>query len=710
MKTKPTTLLSEIEQSNRLEALLNAQSVAIVGASADPTKINGRPIAYMLANGYQGKIYPVNPGRHEIQGLKSYASLSAINEPIDLVVIGLAAAQVESVIQEGISVGVKAFIVFSSGFAELNAEGQAMQSRLTALAKEHDIVIIGPNCLGIANSRTALLATFTTALESHQLKRGKFSFITQSGALGAYWLDIVLSSGIGFAQWITTGNECNVDIAQAIDFLVDDPDTQVIGLYLEDSRNSLALRAALERAALAGKSVIAIKAGSSQAGAAAAASHTGALAGDDALYEACLNQYGALRVSSLTEMMDAARLLLNDATPSGSRIAVMSVSGGAGVLIADAFEPQGLELPALKEETKEALRSILPSFVQPNNPLDITGQVLQDTPMIANAMAALSEDRDLNAIVLFIGMMHSIADAFVEALSQARQTVHCPIIVIWVGAMDESIHALEKIGIPVFLDIPQATNAIASCLQQKNVLSQIQLKGPKELPSPLTQIESQASTLTEWDGKQLLGQHKILQVPQGWLLQPGDPCPPDASFPLAAKLQSTQLLHKSDAGGVILNIQDEQSLDIAVRKLHSIGQSLGIDVQGILVESMLPFDHEILLGLRQDPRFGPVLTLARGGVEAELDPDVTNLLLPADAKDIEKSLRSLRHAKILQGYRGRPRIDIPSISKKIAELCHWFEQQTLREVEINPLALKNDQAFALDALITPLKIDQNSSQ
>lgn len=687
--------------THRLEALLNARSVAIVGASTDPLKITGRPIAYMQANGYTGNIYPVNPGRTEVQGLKCYPSISAISEPVDLAIIGTAAANVEAYIQEGIAAGVKAFVVFSSGFAELDESGRAMQERLTALAQAHNVAIVGPNCLGVANSRSGLIATFTTALESHELLRGNFSFISQSGALGAYWMDIVLRNSIGFAQWITTGNECNVDVAEAIDFLVDDPDTQVIGLYLEDARNTRALRRSLERAALAGKPVIAIKAGSSQAGAAAAASHTGALAGDDALYDTCLKQYGALRVDSLTEMMDAARLLLHNATPLGPQLLVMSVSGGAGVLIADACEPHNIQLPELKPEIKEALRPVIPSFVHPNNPLDITGHVLQDTPMIARAMRTVSADKDLNAIVLFIGMMHSIADSFVDALAEARRSIHCPIIVIWVGAMDESIQTLEHAGIPVFLDIPQATTAMARCLWLSKAHRTIQERGSTPLPAPTVGAARALAPLSEWQGKQLLRQHKALPLPQSWLLQPGDPCPVAATFPLVAKLQAPDLLHKSDAGGVILHINDASALEAAVHKLHDIGRTLKLQMEGVLVEPMLAYDHELLLGLRQDLLFGPVLTLARGGVEAELDPDVVNLLLPASAQDVEQALESLRCAALLHGYRGRPAADIPAISQHIAKLCAWFEQQALREVEINPLVVKGDQIFALDALITP---------
>lgn len=703
MDISPTN--GSLQRSSRLDALLNARSVAVIGASADAAKISGRPISYMLARGYGGAIYPVNPARSEVQGLLCYPSIAAIGKPVDMAIIGTAAEHVEGAIREGIAAGVKGFVVFSSGFAELDDAGRQLQSRLTQLSQEHDVAILGPNCLGVANSRTGLLATFTTALESHALRHGAFSFVSQSGALGAYWMDIVLRAGIGFSQWITTGNECDVDAAEAIHHLVDDPHTQVIGLYIEDIRRTAAFRAALERAARSGKPVIAIKAGSSQAGAAAAASHTGALAGDDALYDACLRQHGALRVRSLTEMMDLARLLLHKAVPAGPRLAVMSVSGGAGVLIADACEPLNLELPPLRPDMVQALAPALPSFVHPNNPLDITGNVLQDTQMISRVMGILASDRDTHGIVLFIGMMHSIADAFVEALSHARSNTPIPIIVIWVGAMESSIQALEKVGIPVFLDIPQAMQALAQgiCLaRSQSKIRQIREGEPFVFSSPPAEKGQSLAMLSEWESKRLLATQMHVQIPKGWLLQQDEATPEELPYPLVAKLQSDQLLHKSDSGGVVLGIRNAHELQAARDKLQAIGTQLNIPIQGILVEPMLPFDHELLLGLRQDARFGPVLTLARGGVEAELDPDVVNLLLPASAADVEQMLRKLRCFKLLQGYRNKPGVDITNLAHNIASLSDWFQNQSLRELEINPLAIKGNATWALDALAAPL--------
>ena len=686
----------------RLAALLDARSVAVVGASADPAKISGRPLAYMLARGYAGALYPVNPTRDEVQGLRSHPSLAAIGQPVDLAIVSTPAAQVEAVIAEGIAAGVKAFVVFSSGFAEAGDGGRALQQRLGALAREHGVAILGPNCLGMANSATGLIASFTTALEKTPLRRGGFALVSQSGALGAYWLDIVLRGGLGFSQWITTGNECDVDAAQAIDLLVDDPATRVIGLYVEDIRDAVAFRAALQRAAGAGKPVIAIKSGRSSAGAAAAASHTGALAGDDALYDACLRQHGALRVDSLSAMMDAARLFLYDSVPRGGRLAVLSVSGGAGVMIADECEALGLQMPAFADTTAQALRPVLPAFVQASNPVDLTGNVVQNTASISQALRAVAADPGVDAIVLFVGMMHSIADAFVDALVTTRRVIDRPILVIWIGAMDATVQALETARLPVYLDIPQAMHALAAALRAQRLQADARATALPALPAPSSRAVA-GQTLSEWDGKQLLRAQQAVALPAGVVVPTGQTRPPALGFayPVAAKLQSAALLHKSDAGGVLLRIDSDAALAAALTRLHEVGRNLGVDVQGVMVEQMVAFDHELLLGLRRDARFGAVLTLARGGVEVELDADVVTRLLPLDAAQVEAMLRGLRSARLFEGFRGRSPVDLPAVARRIATLCRWFsDQPRLQELEINPLALRGSEAWALDALVT----------
>jgi acyl-CoA synthetase (NDP forming) len=686
---------------SRLGSLLHARSVAIVGASSDPSKITGRPLAYMLARGYRGELYAVNSGRLEVQGLRTYPSLAAIGKPVDLAIVGTPAHEVENIISEGIEVGIKAFVVFSSGFAEMGEEGEALQQRLSRMAKENSVTILGPNCLGVANSATGLIASFTTALESTPLQQGGFALVSQSGALGAYWLDIVLRSGLGFSHWITTGNECDADAAEAIDFLVDDPDTKVIGLYIEDIRNTLAFRRALLRAAIARKPVIAIKSGRSEAGMLAAASHTGALAGNDALYDACLRQHGALRVDSLTAMIDTARLFLYESVPADTRLGVMSVSGGAGVLIADEAEALQMTVGQLGERTCEELEAALPPFVRIGNPVDLTGNVVQNTASLSQALSAIAVDPNIDAIVLFVGMMHSIAHAFTEAISETRQRIRQPIIVVWMSGPPEAVSALEKMHVPVFTDIPPAMRALAAAVNVNRLQSNAR---DAIVPSNPTASSGghAAHTLTEWEGKQLLAKQKAIAVPQGILIGPDmKPAIAGLAYPVAAKLQAAELMHKSDAGGVILKIDSDAALVTAVHRLREIGSSMAIDVQGILVEQMVRFDHELLLGLRRDPRFGPVLTIARGGIEVELDADVVTRLLPLDAGQIENMLRSLRSARLFDGFRQRPAADIPAVAERIAALCEWFmDCGDVTELEINPLAVQGSDVWALDALVT----------
>ncbi|MDF3862134.1 acetate--CoA ligase family protein [Achromobacter denitrificans] len=691
-----------LDGAARAAAVLEARSVAIVGASADPGKIAGRPLAYMLSRGFVGKLYPVNPTRDQVQGLKSYPSLSAIGEPVDLAIVGTPAALVEDVIREGAAAGVKAFVVFSSGFSETGEEGAELQRRLAALARERNVTILGPNCLGVANSATGLIASFTTALEETPIKRGGFAFVSQSGALGAYWMDICLRSGLGFSKWITTGNECDMDAAAAISYLADDADTRVIGLYVEDIRDSEAFRRALLRAAAAGKPVIAIKAGRSQAGAAAAASHTGALAGDDTLYDACLRQHGALRVDSLGQMMDVARLFLFDSVPQGKRLAVMSVSGGAGVLIADEAERWDLALPVLAPRTAEALAPVLPSFVKAANPLDLTGNVVQDTPSISRALEAVASDPGNDAIVLFVGLMHSIATAFTDAIAHARQRTNRPIIVIWIGVKEASAAVLEQARIPVFRDIPPAVAALGAAVRL-NGLREAALAMPA-LPAGSSRAAPAGKTafLTEWASKALLRDMGIPGIPASVLVGedlPGSLSPP-LRYPVVAKLQASDVLHKSDIGGVVLGIADDEALRAALQRLAGIACERRIDGWRILIEAMQPFDHELLLGLRRDPKFGPTLTLGRGGVEVELDPDVASALLPLDAARIEEMLEGLRSARLLRGFRGRAAVDVPALARQVAGLCEAFlARPDLAEIEINPLAAGGGQAWVLDAVV-----------
>ena len=689
-------------RSEAVRRLLNARSVAVVGASSDPAKITGRPIAYMRKIGFQGEIHPVNPRRPEIQGLRSYPSLSAIGRPVDLAIIGTAAERVEEAIAEGIDAGAGGFVVFSSGFAEFDAEGAERQRRLAALSRQHGVPIIGPNCLGVINARSGLVASFTTALEGQPPKPGHFAFVSQSGAMAAYWLDMVTQAGIGVSTWVSSGNECDVHVGDVLAGLAEDEDTRVIGLYLEDIKDPLAFRAVARRLAEAGKPVIAIKAGRSKAGADAARSHTGALAGEDTLYEALFEQYAIERVVSLTALIDRAKPFLFDARPRGRRLGVMSVSGGAGVMLADAAEAAGLDIAPFSEDTRSRLAAVLPVFSKPQNPIDLTAMVVQDPALLSRTLSIVGEAPEIDACILFIGLMASIADTLAAAIGAARAASGKPVVVVWIGARNDVVGRLQEAGLPVFADIPAAIDALAGGLRFDR-----RQQAMRTLPAGLPGGSGPAGIprmLTEWDSKAVLRTgDAALPVPHGVLVRPGDGADVLAGLtpPLAAKLQSPALPHKSDAGGVALRLTDAEAALKTARAFEGLARDRGIPYDGTLVEEMVPFDMEFLVGLRRDPVFGPILVVGRGGVEVEAMRDVAMGLLPLDRAAVERLIRSLRCAPLLDGFRNRAPVPVGALAEAIAGLCDRFLADVrLVEVEINPMVAGPRGVAALDALVT----------
>jgi acyl-CoA synthetase (NDP forming) len=442
-----------------LEPLLNPRSVAVVGASGDPGKIGGRPVAYMQKFGFAGPIVPINPTRKEIQGLPCYPSLADAPQ-CDLAVIAAPGTDAKTLIEQCAAAGTKAIVLFSAGFAEVDPDGRSQQEELAAIATQAGIAFLGPNCLGVVNFQARLPATFATILETTVPKPGPFSYIGQSGALGVYWTDMVDKAGLGAAKWITTGNEAQISLADALSYLARDPDTEVIGAYVEDIKNPELFAAAAAEAKAAGKTVLAIKSGRSKTGVRAVAAHTGADAGDDTLYGQILRDNGVIRVASLSEMIDGARLALSKPTvKKAKRLGVVTVSGGAGVLICDAAADYGLEVPDLSAEMQADFRSFMPAFIHPQNPVDLTGAVVSNTALMEQALSGLQASSAFDGVVVFIGAMNSIAPDLVEAIRKAKARA-MPIVVIWMACPETARAEMEGFGVPVFTEIPTTIAAI----------------------------------------------------------------------------------------------------------------------------------------------------------------------------------------------------------------------------------------------------------
>jgi len=668
-----------------LSSFFSPQSVAIVGATENVIRIGGRPLDYMLRYNYPGRVYPVHPKLETVQGVTAYKTLTDIPDDVELCIVAVSAALTEGVVREGIDNGIRAFVVFGSGYAELNEAGRQAQQQLATLCAENNALLLGPNCIGCADSHSRLIASFSTAMETSTLTQGRFGLVTQSGALGSYWMAMLDRQGLGFSKFIATGNEAGVDLAQGVAYLADDDATDVIGVYIESIKDVSAFRMAALKAAAAGKPVVAIKAGRSAVGAEAAVSHTGSLAGEDDNYQAFFDQFGIVRVSSLSEMIDTAKLAIKQPAPAGRRIGIVTISGGAGVLLADELEERGLETSDFSMPTKEKLAAVLPSFIHPRNPLDHTAAVAGDPKLFDDVIKIVGQSDDHDSVIVFSGLLESIADKLVASLKNA-----------FAGSTKQ---------------IPQAAIAFENVLgatEQQRRISQLSTRHWPEI-SKVDEADSGVithQTLTEHKAAQRIQSLSSIAFPNQHLVLPGT----DATavkkmagrlqFPLVAKLQSSEMTHRSDQGGVLLNLRTDEEVQTAVDSLFRLPGTLGIQCEGILLQEMHKISVELIVGIKTDELFGPMLVIGRGGIDVELRPDVKIAFLPLTAKEIKALLLKLESADLLSGHRGRAVVDLDSLTQSLAALTSgYLADGSLVELEINPLAVtETGSVIALDAL------------
>ena len=405
-----------------LTPLISPRSIAVIGASDDPKRIGGRPLGYMIRGGFSGPIWPVNPKRDTVQGLQAYADVASMPGAPDAAIVAVPAPVVADTLEALADKGCKGAVVFSSGFAEMGADGAKLQDRVRSVARAGGIRVLGPNCLGIFNARCNWLATFSSSVDHLLPKPGPVSIASQSGAYGSHVFHLMRQKGVETGIWITTGNEADVDVADAIAYLAADDDTKVIVAYAEGIRDGDATRAALEAAAKAGKPVIFQKVGRSEIGAAAAASHTAALAGSDRIYDALFAQYGVMRVDTTDQMIDAAYICSRGAYPDGNAIGLMTISGGVGVQMADAAIDYGLDVKEMPADTQKALKELLP-FAAVRNPVDITAQAFNDLSLITTNMRMMLDEGGYDVVVAFFTMIAAsryIADDLIKTLQETR--------------------------------------------------------------------------------------------------------------------------------------------------------------------------------------------------------------------------------------------------------------------------------------------------
>jgi acyl-CoA synthetase (NDP forming) len=689
----------------RLAKLLYPQSVAVIGASDDPSRIGGRPIAFMRSQGYQGKIFPVNPNRTTVQGLTAYPNVAALPETPDVaIVIVPASAALESVTALA-ERGCAAAILFTAGFAETGPEGALEQQKLVDAAHKHGMRLIGPNSLGVINPCNHFYGTFATGCELAFPKAGSVAIISQSGAYGAHLMAVSTANDIGLSAVILTGNEADLTVGDMLQMVVEDPATKVIMLYSEGIRESAGLLAGLEAARRARKPVLMMKVGRSAVGSAAAQSHTASIAGDDRVTDAVLKEFGVVRVQTTEQMLDIARLATRGIYPANNTLGVITVSGGAGVIISDAADAIGLPMPEMPQDSQERLLKLLP-FAAPRNPVDVTAQFLNEMSLIStftNALIAEGKYTSILGFFTYTGGAASVAPRLREQLKIARSKHPDCIFVLSLMASREQIREYESDGFIVFEDPSRAVVAIEAMGQFGRAFAK-----QSGLPTPkLTPITLPSHNPSEAQAKQLLAHAGIASAPEEVCVETEAAviAAKKIGFPVVMKIVSSDILHKSEIGGVLLNIDDEAGVREGFALLILRGKTAAphARLDGVLVAKQLNGGVECILGIHQDPVFGPVAMFGLGGIFVEILQDVVLHRCPFGPDVAEKMIRSIKGAPLLLGARGRPVADIKALSEMLSQLSAFAVAAgpRLQSIDLNPvLAMPQGQgAYAVDAVI-----------
>ena len=692
-------------QPMSLQALFKPRSVAIVGASENPHKIGGRPVDMLKRLGFSGAVYPVNPHRSVVQGLRCYPCLADLPEAPDVVIVAVPAASVEAVVHEAIAIGARSLIVFSSGFAETGTQAdQACQDRIARVLRAKGIPMLGPNCLGVIDIRSAFTGTFSPAPLGGLADAGSVGIISQSGAVGAYLYFLAKRAGLGLSTWVTTGNEAVLTTSDALLALVADPNTRVILLFIEGVRDGRKLRLALGAARSAGKVVVVCKVGRTKEGARAAQSHTASLAGEDAVYTAVFDQTGAMRASNLHDMILYGRALSKPVLPSGRSIAIVTVSGGIGTLMADAAIEAGLTLPPLPEASIQRLKARVP-FGAALNPIDVTAQINTDHGLLEVALEEVVASERYAGLVLFLVVPRTasaIADALTATISRFRER-HPEVPIYLSGIFDEANAArLSQIGATMFEDPTEAVRVFAALAQWHTS----EFGFPEESVPPATFVpNSHAATLSEVECLNFFAQSGLTCVPYEVVNSPSEAVEAWTRMgrDVVLKIVSRDILHKSDVGGVRVELRDSRSVLDAYEYICKQVRLLAphAQVDGMLLARTLYPRVEVILGARWDEAFGLVLLIGQGGTAVELHQRTATLALPIGAALVERKLDELGILRLLGPWRGRRAIDPAALVAYVlsfARLATSLEGH-LESMEINPLMVTEEGVFAADGVL-----------
>ena len=689
-----------------LDTFFHPKSVAVIGASRDPEKLGYAVLANLKEGGYQGHLYPINPRAGEILGLPAYPSVLDIPDPVDLAVVVIPYRFVPAVLEQCGQKGIPAVVVISAGFREAGREGLERERELVEIAHKYDLRLIGPNCLGVIDTSTPLNATFAAGMPP----AGPIAFMSQSGALGTAVLDIAMAGRIGFSRFASLGNKADVSEIDLLEAWGDDPASRVILIYVEglpDGQKFMQVARKVTR----NKPVVAIKSGVTKSGSRAVSSHTGSLAGSEAAYKAAFQQAGVIRAPSMEALFDYARAFAYQPLLPGDRIGIVTNAGGPGILATDALEHANLEIPRLARETVEALEDYLPGAASAANPVDVLGDALADR--YEHAIRLVLADPNVDGLIVIVTpQAMTEIEQTAHAVGQMAQETDKPILGCFMGEarIEAGIKVLRQYGVPNYPFPERAAAALAAMSAYRREREQpiFEVQPCDVCTSPVRELFDRVRaegrvSVGEAEAREVLEAYGF-PIPQSRLAKTTEEAieiAEDIGYPVVLKIASPDILHKTDVGGVKLNLRSpgdvRDAFDLIV---YRAGRYVpGARIWGCLVQQMVPGGREVLVGMSRDPQFGPLVGFGLGGIYVEALKDIAFRIAPFGRQEAEEMMREIRSYPLLEGVRGEPPADHEAMVDallRVSQLVTDFPE--IVELDINPLIVFDEGrgAIAID--------------
>lgn len=692
-----------------IDAIFNPTSIAVIGASAEEKKV-GYSILKNLIDGYNGKIYPVNPGRKEILSLPCYPSVSEIPDKVDLAVVVIPAKVVADALRDCVKAGVKGVVVITAGFKEVGGEGVAREREIVQIVKNGGMRMVGPNCLGVMNSKIKMNASFAAEMPPE----GRVAFFSQSGALGVAIIDWALENNFGFSKFVSFGNKGDLNETDFLEYFAEDPDTDVILGYIEDvvdGRRFLDVSKEVTKI----KPVILIKSGATEAGARAASSHTGALAGSDRAFNEAFRKSGIIRAQGIQELFEIAEMFISKRKPKGRRLLIITNAGGPGIIAADSADKLGIRLDPMSRASIDAIAEKLPSSASLYNPVDIIGDATSERYKVVLEQA-IKDDVAQGICVILTPQAMTDVDNVADVVISASKNTDKPIFTTFIGGqrIRNAIKKLKSNSIPNFSDPSVAINAYSKLIQFVELVNkEIQDDNPVKIPSQnINKVKDmieklQSSGISEIGGEEAL---EILSLygfsfPERALAK----TPMEAvaiaeriGYPVVMKVSSPHILHKTDVGGVRLNLTNEKAVYNAFLEITSNVQRVMPEafIEGVMVYEMVTGGKEIILGVSYDKTFGHMIMFGLGGIYVEVLKDVSFRIIPVSEQEAYDMINEIKASRILDGVRGEKpydKNDIVNCIRKLSKLVQDFP--VIKEIDINPYLVMHNGGIGLDARI-----------